>query len=111
MCKPGFREGRTCLSSHHGDDHSAQRVVGYSAGRNHSSRDSPIELAVVLTTGPCAAAGVLSASVPPRPERECVNLHEVVLHPVAPEVEARFQALMAAHHDLGALPKIRHTLW
>jgi len=40
-----------------------------------------------------------------------MNLHEVVLHPVALDEEARFQALMAAHHYLGALPKIGHTLW
>jgi len=40
-----------------------------------------------------------------------VNLREVILHPVAPDEEVRFQALMDAHHYLGALPKIGHTLW
>lgn len=35
----------------------------------------------------------------------------MVLQPVAVHDEARFQALMAAHHYLGALPKIGHTLW
>jgi hypothetical protein len=40
-----------------------------------------------------------------------VNLREVILQPVAAPAEARFQALMQTHHDLGALPKIGHTLW
>jgi hypothetical protein len=40
-----------------------------------------------------------------------LNLREIVLQPVAVHEEARFQALMAAHHYLGALPKIGHTLW
>ena len=40
-----------------------------------------------------------------------MNLREVILQPVAASEEARFQALMAAHHYLGALPKIGHTLW
>ena len=40
-----------------------------------------------------------------------MNLREVILQPVATSEEARFQALMAAHHYLGALPKIGHTLW
>jgi hypothetical protein len=40
-----------------------------------------------------------------------VNLREVVLQPVAAAEEARFQSLMDAHHYLGALPKIGHTLW
>jgi hypothetical protein len=40
-----------------------------------------------------------------------VNLHEVVLQPVAAPEEARFQTLMDAHHYLGALPKIGNTLW
>ena len=39
-----------------------------------------------------------------------MNLREVVLQPVAAPEEARFQALMEAHHYLGALPKIGHTL-
>jgi hypothetical protein len=40
-----------------------------------------------------------------------VNLREVVVQPVAAADEARFQSLMQAHHYLGALPKIGHTLW
>jgi hypothetical protein len=40
-----------------------------------------------------------------------LNLREIVLQPVAVHEEARFQALMAAHHYLGALPKIGHTRW
>lgn len=40
-----------------------------------------------------------------------MNLREVVLQPVAAPEEARFQTLMDAHHYLGALPKIGHTLW
>ncbi len=40
-----------------------------------------------------------------------MNLREVILQPIAASEEARFQALMAAHHYLGALPKIGHTLW
>jgi hypothetical protein len=48
---------------------------------------------------------------PPLPEAPCVNLREVILQPVITSEEARFQALMDAHHYLGALPKIGHTLW
>ena len=40
-----------------------------------------------------------------------MNLREILLQPVAAPEEARFQALMDAHHYLGALPKIGHTLW
>ena len=40
-----------------------------------------------------------------------MNLHEIRVQPVAASEEARFQALMQAHHYLGALPKIGHTLW
>ena len=40
-----------------------------------------------------------------------MNLREVILQPVATSEEARFQALMAADHYVGALPKIGHTLW
>jgi len=54
--------------------------------------------------------GYNGASLPPS-EHPCVNLREVILQPVASAEEARFQALMQAHHSLGALPKIRHTLW
>ena len=37
-------------------------------------------------------------------------LSEVVVDIVGPEQEARFQEWMQAHHYLGALPKIGHTL-
>ena len=40
-----------------------------------------------------------------------MNLREITLRPVAVAEEARFQALLEAHHYLGALPKIGHTLW
>jgi len=40
-----------------------------------------------------------------------MNLREVTVQPVVPGEEARFQALLQAHHYLGALPKIGHTLW
>ena len=40
-----------------------------------------------------------------------MNLREVVIEPVAAADEARFQALMQAHHYLGALPKIGNTIW
>jgi hypothetical protein len=40
-----------------------------------------------------------------------VNLREVVVQPLAAPEEARFQTRMVAHHYLGALPKIGHTLW
>ncbi|HSQ07351.1 MAG TPA: Druantia anti-phage system protein DruA [Chromatiaceae bacterium] len=40
-----------------------------------------------------------------------MNLREVIIQPVAATEEARFQTLMDAHHYLGALPKIGHTLW
>jgi len=41
----------------------------------------------------------------------CLNLREITLQPVATTDEARFQALLQAHHYRGALPKIGHTLW
>jgi len=40
-----------------------------------------------------------------------LNLREITVQPVAAADEARFQALLQAHHYLGALPKIGHTLW
>ena len=40
-----------------------------------------------------------------------MSLSEVVVDIVVPEEEARFRALMQAHHYLGALPKIGETLW
>ena len=41
----------------------------------------------------------------------CLNLREITVQPVTVAEEARFQALLQAHHYLGALPKIGHTLW
>lgn len=38
-------------------------------------------------------------------------LSEVILRPVERHEEPRYQALMAAHHYLGELPKIGETLW
>ncbi|MGH8548306.1 MAG: hypothetical protein ACRERU_06860 [Methylococcales bacterium] len=40
-----------------------------------------------------------------------MNLREILLQPVLCGEEAHFRSLMRAHHDLGALPKIGHTLW
>ena len=40
-----------------------------------------------------------------------MNLREITLRPVAAAEEARFQTLLDAHHYLGSLPKIGHTLW
>ena len=40
-----------------------------------------------------------------------MELREVAVEPVAAEDEGRYQRLMAAHHYLGALPKIGETLW
>jgi hypothetical protein len=40
-----------------------------------------------------------------------LNLHEITLQPVAACDEVRFQSLLDAHHCLGSLPKIGHTLW
>ena len=40
-----------------------------------------------------------------------VNLSEVLVRPVFPAEEQRFQQLMQEHHYLGALPKISETLW
>ena len=41
----------------------------------------------------------------------CLNFREIILYTVSAAEEQRFQALMQAHHYLGALPKIGHTLW
>nr|WP_240905551.1 Druantia anti-phage system protein DruA [Thiorhodococcus mannitoliphagus] len=38
-------------------------------------------------------------------------MREIVVEGVEVHEEARFKELMAAHHYLGALPKIGHTLW
>jgi transposase len=40
-----------------------------------------------------------------------LNLQEILIQPVQPNEQERFQSLMKAHHYLGALPKIGHTLW
>ena len=40
-----------------------------------------------------------------------LNLSEVLVRPVLPLEEQRFQQLMQKHHYLGALPKISETLW
>lgn len=40
-----------------------------------------------------------------------LNLSEIVVKPVSHDEENQFQELMGAHHYLGALPKIGHTLW
>ena len=40
-----------------------------------------------------------------------MNLQEIIIQPVQPSEQERFQSLMKTHHYLGALPKIGHTLW
>ncbi len=40
-----------------------------------------------------------------------LNLLEILVRPVCPPEEQRFQQLMQEHHYLGALPKISETLW
>lgn len=40
-----------------------------------------------------------------------MDLREIILRPVTASEEARFRALLEAHHYLGSLPKIGHTLW
>lgn len=40
-----------------------------------------------------------------------LNLQEIIVQPVQQSEQDRFQSLMQAHHYLGALPKIGHTLW
>jgi len=40
-----------------------------------------------------------------------LNLSEVLVQPIRPFEEQRFQKLMQAHHYLGALAKISETLW
>ena len=40
-----------------------------------------------------------------------MNLQAVIVRPVQQTEQKRFQSLMDAHHYLGALPKIGHTLW
>jgi hypothetical protein len=38
-------------------------------------------------------------------------LRDIQVRRVLPEERGRFQELMQAHHDLGALAKIGETLW
>ena len=40
-----------------------------------------------------------------------LNLLKVLVRPVRPLEQQRFQKLMQQHHYLGALPKISETLW
>ena len=40
-----------------------------------------------------------------------MNLSQVVVRPVDPEEESRFQELMQQYHYLGSLPKISNTIW
>jgi hypothetical protein len=40
-----------------------------------------------------------------------LELREIVVLPVRPSDEQRYQQLMQQHHYLGALPKISETLW
>ena len=39
------------------------------------------------------------------------NLSDVLVRPVGPLEQQRFQQLMEEHHYLGALPKISETVW
>ena len=43
--------------------------------------------------------------------RPALNLLDITLQPVTVDEEARFSALLDAHHFLGAVAKIGHTLW
>ena len=40
-----------------------------------------------------------------------LNLREITVRPITLSEEARFQRLLEAHHYLGSLRKIGHTLW
>jgi hypothetical protein len=40
-----------------------------------------------------------------------LNLQEIVLRPVTVDEESRFKELLDAHHYLGAVAKIGHTIW
>ena len=40
-----------------------------------------------------------------------LNLSQVIVRPVEPSEESKFQELMQQHHYLGALPKIGNTIW
>lgn len=40
-----------------------------------------------------------------------MNLSQVIVRPVQPTEDIRFQELMSDHHYLGSLPKIGNTIW
>jgi hypothetical protein len=40
-----------------------------------------------------------------------LNLHDITLRTVAADEEPRLKALLDAHHDLGSVAKIGHTIW
>jgi hypothetical protein len=40
-----------------------------------------------------------------------LNLQHVIVRPIEPQEESKFQELMQLHHYLGALPKIGNTIW
>ncbi|MBS3906268.1 MAG: DUF4338 domain-containing protein [Syntrophaceae bacterium] len=42
---------------------------------------------------------------------DVLNLGEILVQPVHPFEEQRYQELMQKHHCLGSLPKISETLW
>ena len=44
-------------------------------------------------------------------ETTTLRLEEIRVRPIQAREEARYQGLMQAHHDPGALPKIGETLW
>jgi hypothetical protein len=58
-----------------------------------------------------APRGCIKHSNFERLEILCLNLREIAVCPVAASEGGRFQALLKAHHYLGSLPKIGHTLW
>jgi hypothetical protein len=58
-----------------------------------------------------APRGCIKHSNFERLEILCLNLREITVCPVAASEGGRFQALLKAHHYLGSLPKIGHTLW
>ena len=42
---------------------------------------------------------------------DILNLSQIIVRPVLPVEESRYQDLMHSHHYLGALPKIGNTIW
>jgi len=42
---------------------------------------------------------------------DILNLSQIIVRPVLPVEESRYQDLMQSHHYLGALPKIGNTIW